>query len=157
MAERFGRFLLRREVITELQLLTALQLQEASRPNVLVLGTELGFFTVARALELHEAMEESERSFSEEVIHRRTLSPESLARLMRLRNDRTPRLGEVLLHEGILDAGVLLRELVHHSVTAGKPPPAMGFAATHLSIHATSAATPLLPRSATRPSTHRGR
>lgn len=99
-------------LVTEDQLLTALDAQESRAPSLTRLAVEAGRLSVESALELMDMRARGdERSFEEIAQEQYWITRKDLEGLYELRAQRRPRLGEILVRLGFITRAQLREAL----------------------------------------------
>jgi len=107
----FGKHLIDRGLITEIQLVEALDNQRRLTPNIGLVAREAGKLTVHQVLEVLNRQERSGGRFLEAAVELGFLRPGDVDTLLRRQRAQRPRLGKLLVQMSYLTDQALMHEL----------------------------------------------
>jgi glutamate 5-kinase len=108
----FGEFLVQRSVVTEEQVLKALNEQKKNRLPIGTVAVMEKFLTYKDVYEiLNKQVAEPEKNFGELALELELLNLEELEKIVGLQKEKNPHVGEILIEYGFIDRERLQNEL----------------------------------------------
>jgi len=99
---RFGEYLISQNVVSEEELVAALDDQARSRPFVGSIAVELGYLTATQSFELSQALVEEGCEFLELARQRGVLDLVRVGIILRTQNERTPKIGQIFVRRKVI-------------------------------------------------------